>query len=380
MDGPLSALAQMSGGDLRRLLHGFFSFLHRRTDFYVVHPSEPKEGEGEGDNSSQQQQRYSMGFREGDAEKLLLAAFRQFPLRRMPSRPPPPAPSSAPAEARQQQPPSPQASTQSPTSSAAHRAAPAASSEGGGGAVAATAKPGAKAEAGGKSRGHGPAVRHTDEGLQVPVGNGGWAPGYTWTQTIDECTVLVGPLPPELSRARNWDVRITSTSLSVRRKTHGQPSDAASSGDTGGEGSGEDFSVAGTLAERVVPSESTWTIEAPTGQGAGGSVLIVVLYKAVKTWWKSVLAGDPEIDTAQVDSRRHIGEYDPETQGQLRKIMFDESQLRRGLPTSDELSGKATAQLPPGLPASLPDLPPGVEYIDRTTLEENAGKKAGEPT
>jgi hypothetical protein len=60
--------------------------------------------------------------------------------------------------------------------------------------------------------------------------------------------------------------------------------------------------------------------------------------------------------------------------------MFDESQLRRGLPTSDELSGKATAQLPPGLPASLPDLPPGVEYIDRTTLEENAGKKAGEPT
>ena len=71
-DAPLMALAQKSGGDLRKLLSAFFSFLDRKTDFYFVpHPDDPPES-------------IKMGFREGDAEKLLLASYRQYPLRRMP--------------------------------------------------------------------------------------------------------------------------------------------------------------------------------------------------------------------------------------------------------------------------------------------------------
>lgn len=31
--------------------------------------------------------------------------------------------------------------------------------------------------------------------------------------------------------------------------------------------------------------------------------------------------GDPEIDTTQVDSTMKVEEYDPETQGAIRKIM-----------------------------------------------------------
>ena len=77
MDAPLMALAEMSGGDLRQLLFAFFSFLNRRTDFYVVPNNEDlKAGLP-----------VKMGFREGDAEKLLIAAFRQFPLRRAPPQP-----------------------------------------------------------------------------------------------------------------------------------------------------------------------------------------------------------------------------------------------------------------------------------------------------
>ena len=73
MEGPMIALANSAGGDLRKLMFAFFSFLHRRTDFYLVPNAEDlKEGKAK------------MGFPEGEAEKLLLAAFRQFPLRRMP--------------------------------------------------------------------------------------------------------------------------------------------------------------------------------------------------------------------------------------------------------------------------------------------------------
>ena len=69
-EAPLIALANMSGGDLRKLFYAFFSFLNRRTDFYCIGGSGGK-----------------MGFQEGQAEQILLASFRQFPLRRVGPKP-----------------------------------------------------------------------------------------------------------------------------------------------------------------------------------------------------------------------------------------------------------------------------------------------------
>jgi hypothetical protein len=54
-------------------MFSFFSFLNRRTDFYLVPPVEDVTAGVA-----------KTGFPEGDAEKLLLAAFRQFPLWRIP--------------------------------------------------------------------------------------------------------------------------------------------------------------------------------------------------------------------------------------------------------------------------------------------------------
>jgi hypothetical protein len=75
------------------------------------------------------------------------------------------------------------------------------------------------------------------------------------------------------------------------------------------------------------------------------------------------LVGDEKIDTELVDSRRHISDYDEATQGQIRKILFDQNQYHKGLPSSDELlgTGKSTA--------AIPELPPGVEYIDKKKLD-----------
>jgi hypothetical protein len=82
-----------------------------------------------------------------------------------------------------------------------------------------------------------------------------------------------------------------------------------------------------------------------------------------------VVTGDAAIDTDLVDARRNIRSYDAATQAQIRKIMFDQQQQSKGLPTSDELSGAK--------PTILPTLPPGVEYIDQEILDEkmkNRGK------
>jgi D-alanyl-D-alanine carboxypeptidase len=67
------ALTNQCQGDLRQLMFSFFSFLNRRTDFYLVPPVEDVTAGVA-----------KTGFPEGDAEKLLLAAFRQFPLWRIP--------------------------------------------------------------------------------------------------------------------------------------------------------------------------------------------------------------------------------------------------------------------------------------------------------
>jgi hypothetical protein len=187
-------------------------------------------------------------------------------------------------------------------------------------------------------------VRLTDEGLQIPVGNGGSTKRYKWTQTIDETSVLIG-IPGGL-HGKDLEVTIKTSSLQVRTKKPLK-----------GEDSPRTF-LEGTLTQKIVPDESTWSLE--------GGVLVLVLCKKKKSIWETVLEGDEKIDTTLVDNRRHISEYDEATQAQIRKIIFDQNQAHKGLPSSDEISGK--------MPTIPPTLPPGVEYIDQKVLDEHAAK------
>lgn len=343
LDGPLIALTQQCGGDLRRLMFAFFSFLHRRTDFYLVpHPEDVES---------------TMGFREGDAEKLLLAAFRQFPLRRIPKRqgtqPTVPTKVATETSTIQEPEPSKKASVTSvstttvdktetvtvteteiespPTLESSPKATSNPSNHDLPTATVTCTDPMAD-------------VKYNDEGLQIPVGNGGSTKNYKWTQTIEECTVLIG-VPKQL-RGKDLDVSITPSTLTVKSKVPLE-----------GESKQRTF-VEGKLVEKVRPDESTWSVE--------GGVVIVTLEKLKQTFWKTVLEGDEEIDTELVDNRRHIDEYDDATQAKIRKIIFDQEQYHKGGPTSDEILGQKS---------SIPPLPPGVEYIDRKKLDEEEKKK-----
>jgi len=126
--------------------------------------------------------------------------------------------------------------------------------------------------------------------------------------TLYETTVEV-PVPEGI-RSKDICVNITKTKLQVGLK-------------------GKQLIIDGELGGKIVTDECTWLKE--------GSVVQVTLVKEIETWWKSVVVGDPEIDTTKVDSVRHVSEYDEETQAGIQKVMFDQEQKRKGLPTSDEL-------------------------------------------
>jgi hypothetical protein len=325
LEGPLIALTQTCGGDLRRLMFAFFSFLHRRTDFYCVpHP--------DGDTQ--------MGFREGDAEKLLLAAFRQFPLRRIPKKSAPAKKATAAAAA----PTSSSTTTTTTTNEPVKikKDEPPAADET---LTTTTAIKKKKKTTDKEEIGNMAGVEYNEEGtLQIPVGNGGSTKRYKWTQTLDECSVLIGI--PDGLRGKDLDVKLTVSSLSVKSKKALANEDCPLT------------FLEGSLVERIRLDESTWSVE--------GGVVIVTLDKVQKGFWATVLQGDDKIDTAEVDNRRHISDYDEITQGQIRKVLFDQNQYHKGLPSSDELQGKKS---------EIPTLPSGVEYIDRHKLDEEDKKK-----
>uniref|UniRef100_A0A7S4QFH4 CS domain-containing protein n=1 Tax=Ditylum brightwellii TaxID=49249 RepID=A0A7S4QFH4_9STRA len=352
MEAPLMALASKAG-DLRRLLHVFFAFLNRRTDFYLV----PNQLDVEEDIP------LKMGFKEGDAEKLLLAAFRQFPLRRMPRQGGGGAAAAAAKGGKGG------VTTKQKGDSSKNKSAnatttadiPKKSTDGDAGKSsqkkendkASSADESSKSLSSSKKKNkelEDPMadVRYTEEGKQKPVGNGGSTNRYRWTQTINETSVIIGV--PEGTRGKDLDVIIKASSLSVRL-TKAPPKkeneDEAPS----------PILLEGDLVEKIRTDESTWSLE--------GGALVLTLDKVKKTWWETVLIGDEKIDTTLVDSTRKIGEYDDATQGAIRKILFDQRQERLGLPTSDEILGKKL----------IPPLPPGVEYIDKETLDANTSKK-----
>jgi N-terminal conserved domain of Nudc./CS domain len=346
MDGPLIELANRSGGDLRKLLFAFFSFLHRRTDFYCI-PHEDDAGKD-----------HRLGFMNGDAEKLLLAAFRQFPLRKLPkqkARDPPGLrnhkdviPTVENNQLEHEEPSELDTLTQSADSMKIGMAEDVSPdfSQINSGVKSNTTSNSLKVQ-----ESHDPmaSIRFTDEGKQYPVGNGGSTSKFQWTQTLEEVTVIIG-LPLGI-KAKDLQVEFKSTSLLIRRKTQNDAARVSSTLDE----SDPSLILKGSWSNRIQPGESTWSME--------GSVMLLTLHKARKNWWNCVLVGDPTIDTSLIDSRRRLHEYDEATQAALRRIIHQQSQ-----------QGSKSSWGTTTFPGKLPD---GVEYIDSNLLDRNLRSREG---
>lgn len=306
-EGEFDAIfAEVAGrlGSVELLLENFFGFLHRRTDFYVEF--DPVETP-----------RATMGFPSGVAQRILTNAFLSYDFKRYEVEEkrrvsgPTPAQLASSVGDGSRGPIDPVLSVTS--TSPGIEELPVQLS------TVTSSSPGSVSL---------PTPRLTEEGKQIPVSNGGVAPNYYWTQTLDEVTVYIDV--PDGTRGKDIKCTILPRHLLIDVRGIGMLID-------------------GDLEEPVRLDESMWTLGIARGMPPQ---IIVTLLKVRKNWWKHVIVGHPEIDTSKVDSSQRIDEYDESTQAAIRKIMFDQRQKMLGLPTSDEILGVAVPQ-----PDSLP-LPP----------------------
>ncbi|KAL3661412.1 hypothetical protein V7S43_013615 [Phytophthora oleae] len=278
-DALLTQLAQQHGG-VESILDSFFDFLHRKTDFYVV-SSDPG--------------KHKMGFLPGQAQQKVLKAFQKYPLKSLDG----------------------SGIDNAPLKPAANYTAPTVSGSPGLNSKRSISVSAVKAE---------PKPQLTVDGKQVPVGNGGVAANYTWTQTLGDVSIQMEVEPG--TKAKDLSCRIEASKVFVALKS--APTKPL---------------LEGEFPDKIRADESIWSLE-------GNHTLNISLEKIKQTWWASALEGGPEIDTSQVDSRRSIQEYDQVTQGAIRKAVYDQrqQQLSGGVPLTPEEQMLEAAKDLPGSP------------------------------
>ncbi|KAL4325021.1 hypothetical protein GQ457_11G032900 [Hibiscus cannabinus] len=160
-------------------------------------------------------------------------------------------------------------------------------------------------------------------------GNGLDFERYSWTQSIQEVTVIV-PVPPG-TRSKLVDCEMRKSYLKVGLKGHPPLID-------------------GYLFQVIKPDDCYWSMECGDLFGNpkthdvedNDSISIVLSKQNQLEWWKCLIKGEPEIDTQKVEPESsRISDLDPETRRTVEKLMFDRRQKAMGLPTSDEIEKQA---------------------------------------
>lgn len=329
-------LMTMAGqaGSLENLFGIFFSFLHRHTDFYVI--------------IGAQSGKATMGFPEGKAEKLLMKAFKSFPFRPYVAQTD--APSSADQGSKDAR-----KGLLSPNQKNREQSAvrergpsiplklPKPDSDMFGGSVTAAASTGGRvAEAispsnripspadsttstrivppsstSSHTKGAGLRVRYTDDGKQIPLGNGGVTSRYYWTQTITEATVYVDV--PDGTRSRDVSCEIGPRRLRLAVRGAGEWDPLSKGGEDG------DVIIDGEMPTAVSREDSMWSL-------TDGSSIAISLEKTKRAWWPCLVQGDPEIDTTMVSKQSDKNTVLLVASCLLRRLKLPRLTSRRDLP------------------------------------------------
>ncbi|XP_059317254.1 protein BOBBER 1-like [Lycium ferocissimum] len=137
---------------------------------------------------------------------------------------------------------------------------------------------------------------------------------YTWGQTLQDVTINVSV--PAGTKSRLLAVDIKNNSIKVGLKN--QPP-----------------IVEGELLEPVKADECFWSLEDQK------QVTILMTKRNQSDWWKSLFKNGPEIDTQKAEPEpSRLSELDLETRSAVEKMMFDQKQKQKGLPTSDEIQNQ----------------------------------------
>jgi hypothetical protein len=247
--------AANKAGGIKPLLDTFFSFLARKTDFYVQF-----------DPSDKSKSSYKMGFPIGTAEKMVLQAFRQYELKdydavvagKTATTTTRAAPTGTPVKGKV--PPQTSRTGEIPLAPSTPPRVPASSA----------IPPSTPVQ------GSGFKPSYTPEGKQVPTGNGGIADNYYWTQTLKDVTIYIDTA----AGCRGKDVKCVIKPQSLLVEIKGLKI------------------LEGALDDVVKVDESMWTLSSTTDSAL--QQVVVTLDKTRQTWWKHVIVGHEEIDTTKV--------------------------------------------------------------------------------
>ena len=89
--------------------------------------------------------------------------------------------------------------------------------------------------------------------------------------------------------------------------------------------------IDGQLFNEIKMTDSTWLLDS-------GDLCIHLEKKNAMEWWRCVIKGHPEIDTASLQPENsRLADLDLDTRGVVEKMMFDQRQKAMGLPDSDTM-------------------------------------------
>jgi len=180
------------------------------------------------------------------------------------------------------------------------------------------ASPSAAAPAGSSSSAEGEKKEDDGEGTGiVPVHNGAIHDTYRWTQTLQDLMVSI-PVPAG-TKAKHLVIEIKKTKLVAKI-------------------GGKDPILDGELWASVKMEDCFWSVE--DDASSGGRLVNITLTKMNQMeWWRSVVKGEPEINTQKVEPENSkLSDLDGDTRQTVEKMMYDQRQKAAGLPTADEQS------------------------------------------
>ncbi|KAK9434852.1 Nuclear movement protein nudC [Metarhizium brunneum] len=137
---------------------------------------------------------------------------------------------------------------------------------------------------------------------------------YKWQQTIAELNVTF--TVPGNMKSKDLIIDIKKQSLTAGIK-------------------GQEPVIKGDLPHAIHVDDSTWTLST---NADGTKTVEIQLDKVNKMeWWAHVITSAPTIDVTKIqpDSSK-LSDLDGETRGMVEKMMYDQRQKEKGLPSSDE--------------------------------------------